>query len=93
MAHTKIASQTSFKGLFFAKSGYKIACSKVLHVEAKLFAKKHIMIDFLFFFRQYVSAVICPFALKTTYGPQKFSKIAVLKVNYFHLLIHLANES
>ena len=24
--------------------------------------------------------------LPTTYGPQKFSKIRVLKVNYFHLL-------
>ena len=32
------------------------------------------------------------FQVSTTYGPQKFSKIRVLKVNYFHLPIHLANE-
>ena len=50
MAHTKIASQTSFKGLFLQKSGYKIACSKVLHVEAKLFAKKAHYDRFSFFF-------------------------------------------
>ena len=30
--------------------------------------------------------------LPTTYGPQKFSKIRLLKVNYFHLSIHLAND-
>ena len=30
--------------------------------------------------------------LPLTSGPHKFSKIRVLKVNYFHLPIHLANE-
>ena len=35
--------------VFFAKSGYKIACSKVLHVEAKLFEKKAHYDRFSFF--------------------------------------------
>ena len=32
------------------------------------------------------------FLIRTTYGPQKFPKIRFLKVNFFHLPMHLTNE-
>ena len=59
MAHTKIASQTSFKGLFLQKVGTKLHVLRFCMSKPNFLQKKHIMIDFLFFF-QYVSAVIFP---------------------------------
>ena len=63
MAHTKIASQTSFKGLFLQKVGTKLHVLRFCMSKPNFLQKKHIMIDFLFFC-QYVSAVICLFAVQ-----------------------------
>ena len=51
MAHTKIASQTSFKGLFFLqKVGTKLHVLRFCMSKPNFLQKKHIMIDFLLFF-------------------------------------------
>ena len=50
MAHTKIASQTSFKGLFLQKVGTKLHVLRFCMSKPNFLQKKHIMIDFLFFF-------------------------------------------
>ena len=50
MAHTKIASQTSFKGLFFLqKVGTKLHVLRFCMSKPNFLQKKHIMIDFLSF--------------------------------------------
>ena len=49
MAHTKIASQTSFKGLFLQKVGTKLHVLRFCMSKPNFLQKKHIMIDFLFF--------------------------------------------
>ena len=49
MAHTKIASQTSFKGLFLQKVGTKLHVLRFCMSKQNFLQKKHIMIDFLFF--------------------------------------------
>ena len=50
MAHTKIASQTSFKGLFLQKVGTKLHVLRFCMSKPNFLQKKHIMIDFLLFF-------------------------------------------
>ena len=81
MAHTKIASQTSFKGLFLQKVGTKLHVLRFCMSKPNFLQKKHIMIDFLFFFCQYVSAVICLFALKN-----------YIYISNFNSVMHIASR-
>ena len=65
MAHTKIASQTSFKGLFFLqKVGTKLHGLRFCMSKPNFFAKKAHYYRFSFLFYQYVSAVISLFAVQ-----------------------------
>ena len=50
MAHTKIASQTSFKGLFLQKVDTKLHVLRFCMSKPNFLQKKHITIDFLLFF-------------------------------------------
>ena len=64
MAHTKIASQTSFKGLFCKKWVQNCMFLRFCMSKPNFFAKKAHYYRFSFLFYQYVSAVISLFAVQ-----------------------------
>ena len=80
MAHTKIASQTSFKGLFLQKVGTKLHVLRFYMSKQNFLQKKHIMIDFLFFLPICLCCIICLFAVQ---------KSVFLKCFGADLFIHL----
>ena len=80
MAHTKIASQTSFKGLFLQKVGTKLHVLRFCMSKPNFLQKKAHYDRFSFLFYQYVSALICLFAVQ---------KSVFLKCFGADLFIHL----
>ena len=80
MAHTKIASQTSFKGLFLQKVGTKLHVLRFCMSKPNFFAKKAHYDRFSFFLPICLCCIICLFAVQ---------KSVFLKCFGADLFIHL----
>jgi hypothetical protein len=80
VAHTKIASQTSFKGLFLQKVGTKLHVLRFCMSKPNFLQKKHILIDFLFS-PICLCCKICPVALKN-----------YIYVSNFNTVMHIASK-